>query len=163
MEAQLKRLPHSSRASADLDELFSRLNEKYFDGCLEVPRLVWNSRLRTSAGRFIPGSRKFWIEYPPVIELASYLLEEPNFEELILDTLGHEMIHYWLWVRRRPYGHTDEFWVKMKAMGVSRYNSVPRLRPYRYIYICQGCSKEFPARRVLGVLACALCCRKYFS
>ena len=145
----------------DLLALFEQINTSHFDGLLDPPALRWNGRLRSSAGRFIPGSRKFFREHPPVIELASYLLEEPNFLELILDTLGHEMIHYWLWVRRRPYGHTDEFWVKMELMGVSRYNTVPRLRPYRYVYRCDGCSKDFPAKKKLGLLACAVCCRKF--
>lgn len=71
------------------------------------------------------------------------------------------MIHYWLWVRRRPYGHTPEFWDKMRQMGVSRYNTVPRARPYRYVYRCTGCEGEFFARKRLGILACAHCCKQH--
>lgn len=145
----------------DLQLEFERINEAHFDGCLETPALRWNSRLRTSAGRFIPGSRKWLRDLPPVIEIASYLLEESEAERLVRDTLAHEMIHYWLWVRRRPYGHTPEFYAKMKAMGCSRYNPVPRLKPYKYTYQCPACSREFPARRRLGTLACASCCRQH--
>ena len=145
----------------DLELIFWQINEKHFDGFLDPPTLQWNGRLRSSAGRFFPGSRKWLIEFPPKIEVASYLLEEAQAEALIFDTLGHEMIHYWLWVRRRPYGHTPEFWVKMKEMGVSRYNSVPKLRPFKYLYRCQKCLKDFPSRRKLGPLACADCCKLY--
>jgi predicted SprT family Zn-dependent metalloprotease len=145
----------------DLHQAFLRINETHFDGFLDPPALCWNSRLRSSAGRFIPGSRKFWNDLPPVIEIASYLMDEANSEALILDTLAHEMIHYWLWVRRRPYGHTPEFWDKMTAMGVSRYNPVPKLRPYRYVYCCPSCGGQFPARRKLGTLACARCCKAH--
>ena len=123
--------------------------------------LSWNSRLRSSAGRFIPGRRKFFKQEPPTIELASYLLEEQQARDLIYDTLAHEMIHYWLWVRRKPYGHSAEFYTKMREMGVSRYNTVPRTRPFRYVYQCGGCRKEFPTKRRLGVLACSDCCKKH--
>ena len=145
----------------DLELIFLQINEKHFDGFLDPPALQWNSRLRSSAGRFFPGSRRGFIEFPAKIEIASYLIHEAQAQALIVDTLGHEMIHYWLWVRRRPYGHTPEFWTKMREMGVSRYNSVPRVRPFKYLYRCQECLKDFPARRKLGPLACAECCKLY--
>lgn len=145
----------------DLESVFQDLNAQHFDGFLDPPILRWNTRLRSSAGRFMPGSRKYFQQFRPAIEIARYLLSEPTASELVRDTLGHEMIHYWLWVRRRPYGHTPEFYAKMNELGVSRYNSVPRPRPYKYVYRCPGCLKEFNARRRLGVLACALCCKAF--
>ncbi len=145
----------------NLDVLFQQINLKHFEGLLDPPLLEWNSRLRTCAGRFIPGSRKFWESYPPKIEVASYLKEETNSHALIVDTLAHEMIHLWLWIRKRPYGHTQEFLTKMKGMGVSRYNPVPRARPYKYIYQCRACYKDFPARKRLRALACAACCKQH--
>ena len=144
-----------------LAEIFNKINAESFDAFLDPPQLLWNSRLRASAGRFIPGSRKFLRARPPTIEIASYLLEEVQALDLIRDTVAHEMIHYWLWVRRRPYGHTPEFYARMRLMGVSRYNTVPRNRRYKYIYRCLACAKEFPARKRLGVLACADCCRQH--
>lgn len=140
-----------------LERLFDEINQQHFDGFLEMPRLMWNSRLRSSAGRFFANMRGFG----PAIEIASYLQEEQMSEALIRDTLAHEMIHYWLWVRRKPYGHTPDFWVKMEAMGVSRWNPVPRSRPYKYLYRCPACTGSFPARRRLGPLACAKCCQKH--
>src|SRR4051812_44035569 len=108
--------PEEPVQAMELLSLFEQINQTYFDAFLEPPVLRWNSRLRSSAGRFVPGSRKFFREAPPVIEIASYLLEEQDAPSLVSDTLGHEMIHYWLWVRRRPYGHTPEFWDKMHLM-----------------------------------------------
>ena len=140
---------------------FEKLNREHFSSALSVPLLRWNSRLRTSAGRFMPGGRRFFSAAPPVIEVASYLKEEPEAEKLIADTIGHEMIHYWLWTRRRPYGHTEEFCRKMNEMGVSRYNPVPKRRGYKYVYRCGGCDKEYPARKRLGALACAECCKHH--
>lgn len=143
-----------------LETFFQEANEKHFDGFLDPPVLAWNSRLRSSAGRFIPGSRRFFRQAPPKIEIASYLVDEVGAEAFIRDTLAHEMIHLWLWVRRRPYGHTEEFLTKMRAMGTTRYNPVPKLRGPKYIYRCPNCGKEFPARRKLGVLACLACCKR---
>lgn len=143
-----------------LPQIFQELNERHFDGFLDAPTLVWNSRLRASAGRFVPGSRKFFRVAPPTIEVASYLKDEIEAEKHIRDTLAHEMIHYWLWVRRRPYGHTEEFYAKMKLIGTSRYNPVPKRRPPKYLYRCPGCEKTFPARRKLGPLACLQCCKE---
>jgi predicted SprT family Zn-dependent metalloprotease len=145
----------------DLSTIFNEINQTHFDGFLDAPVLRWNSRLRTSAGRFVPGSRKFLKLVPPAIEIASYLRQETGAVALIRDTVAHEMIHYWLWVRRKPYGHTGEFLRKMRQMGVSRYNPVPKLRPYKYVYSCGSCRREFPARKRLGVLACARCCKEH--
>jgi predicted SprT family Zn-dependent metalloprotease len=145
----------------DLNTLFEKVNEEHFDAFLDAPVLKWNARLRSSAGRFIPGSRRFFRSAPPVIEVATYLCDEKESEALIRDTLAHEMIHYWLWIRKKPYGHTAEFWMKMTQMGVSRYNPVPRTRPYRYVYRCPGCESQFPARKKLGVLACGKCCKTH--
>jgi predicted SprT family Zn-dependent metalloprotease len=145
----------------DLTPVFERINRESFDGFLDAPQLVWNSRLRSSAGRFIPGRRTVYFKYPAVIEVASYLREEIQAVDLISDTMAHEMIHYWLWVRRKPYGHTTEFLSKMRAMGVSRYNPVPRKRPYKYLYRCPHCGKDFPAKRKLVALACGDCCKKH--
>ena len=143
-----------------LEALFREINDEHFDGFLDAPVFAWNSRLRSGAGRFIPGSRKFFREAPPKIEVASYLLAEEGAEALIKDTVAHEMIHLWLWVRKKPYGHTVEFLTKMRVMGATRYNPVPKLRGPKYIYRCPNCARNFPARRKLGVLACLDCCKK---
>ena len=144
-----------------LEQVFEKVNRRHFDGFLDPPVLRWNSRLRSSAGRFIPGSRMFFASRPSFIEVASYLQQEESAAALIEDTMAHEMIHYWLWVRRRPYGHGSEFHTKMKLMGVSRYNPVPKTKGPKYVYQCPVCETEFPTRRKLGVLACARCCREH--
>ncbi|HUP57987.1 MAG TPA: SprT-like domain-containing protein [Bdellovibrionota bacterium] len=151
-----------SPAEIDLPAIFQRINLQHFDGFLELPELRWNSRLRSSAGRFITGGRsRFGYSRPAVIEIAFYLLGEKDADSHIADTMAHEMIHYWLWVRRRPWGHTAEFLAKMRIMGVKRYNTIPKQRPHKYAYRCPGCEKEFLARKRLGVLACQRCCREH--
>jgi predicted SprT family Zn-dependent metalloprotease len=154
-------MPSANRILPDLNQLFREINQNHFEGFLDPISLQWNSRLRSCAGRFFPGSRKYFRTHPPRIEVALYLTEEENSLALIADTIAHEMIHYWLWARRKPYGHTAEFLSKMREMGVSRYNPVPRIRPYKYLYQCLSCKKDFPSRKRLGTLACAECCKKH--
>jgi len=139
----------------DLVRVFTDWNLRSFRGQLPVPELRWNSRLQTTAGRFTPNRKK------PVIEVASYLLEEDDPEKLVRDTIGHEMIHYWLWVCRKPYGHTAEFHEKMEEIGVSRYNPVPRHRPFKHCYVCDQCDNRIWVRRRLKAAACADCCNRY--
>lgn len=146
----------------NLETLFLDINAKHFQSYLELPQLVWNSRLRAAAGRFVPCRRLlFYRGEKPTIEIAKYLLDEKNASDLVVDTMAHEMIHFWLWSRRRPYGHNAEFLEKMRIMGVSRYNPVPRIRPYKFIYECPFCGKEFPARKKLGKMACKKCCETH--
>ena len=138
----------------DLIRLFTEWNLKSFDGVLPMPELRWNSRLSTSAGRFIPSRGR------SIIEIAEYLLLEDHAEELIRDTLGHEMIHYWLWELGKPYGHTAEFHAKMQEIGVSRYNSVPKHRPFKHCYVCSSCDQKIWVRKKLQGAACAACCNR---
>ena len=145
----------------DLNLLFEELNQRHFEGLLSPLPLSWNPRLKTSAGRFFSGSRRLWSVRPPRIEIARYLVEVKDGLLHIRNALAHEMIHYWLWDRKRPYGHTNEFKSKMNEIGLPRYNLVPMRRPYRYVYVCQSCNKEFFVRKKLGILACAECCKKF--
>jgi predicted SprT family Zn-dependent metalloprotease len=139
----------------DLSRIFAEWNEQSFEGELPLPEIRWNGRLRTSAGRFIPGSDQC------VIEVASYLKDEIQAEKLIRDTLGHEMIHYWLFIRNQPYGHTPEFHQKMEEIGVSRYNPVPKHRPFKHCYECRSCAQRIFVRKRLRLAACAACCNEY--
>jgi predicted SprT family Zn-dependent metalloprotease len=139
----------------DLIEIFSEWNGNAFGDELPMPEIRWNSRLKTSAGRFIPDPGNC------VIEIAAYLREEREAETLIRDTLGHEMIHYWLFIRNLPYGHTPLFLEKMQEIGVSRYNPVPKHRPFKHCYECGTCGQKIFVRKKLKLAACAACCNQH--
>ncbi len=138
----------------DLYTLFFKINRLHFDSFLEAPFLRFNPRLRTQLGRFLPGRS-------PQIEIASTLLTEEHSAALIYDTLLHEIIHYWLWIHQRPYGHTPEFYQKMKETGAKRYHSLLRTQSQRYQYQCPMCYRSFFAPTPIKDLACATCCHKY--
>ena len=144
----------------DLNLIFEEWNHSHFGGELPPPVLRWNSRLRSSAGRFIPGRRLLsggWRE--SVIEIATYLRDEAEALHHIRDTMGHEMIHYHLYLVGLPYGHGPEFRVMMRRLGVSRYNKNPKRQPEKYLYSCGTCGEEFRARRKWRKpRACKRCC-----
>ncbi len=146
-----------------LEKIFAEWNASHFQGMLHPPELRWNARLSSSAGRFYPKRASRWSLWPktPVIEIATYLLKEDDSEKWIRDTLGHEMIHQWLWQLGRPYGHTAEFRKKMKELGVSRYNLVPRRRAVKYQYHCPSCGLAYPSRKRIVMKACGRCCRAH--
>jgi predicted SprT family Zn-dependent metalloprotease len=143
-----------------LAEIFHDLNREYFAGELPLPELEWNSRLSSTAGRFCPGSRRPIFPRAPKIEVATYLREISDGPLHIRDTVLHEMIHYLLWHRKQPYGHTAEFHRIMKRVGAKRYNPVPKERPVKYWYECPGCQRKIPARRRMDKYACLVCCEK---
>lgn len=144
-----------------LEAIFLELNDQHFSARLPVPTLRWNSRLASTAGRFSPGSRRIFATRLPEIEVATYLRDLPDGQVHIRDTMLHEMIHYYLWFENRPYGHTAEFHEIMRRVGAKRYNTVPKLRPVKHVYECAHCRVQVPARRKIGVSACAQCCEKF--
>lgn len=144
-----------------LEQLFQELNLRHFQGELPLLKLTWNPRLRSTAGRFGPGSRNPLRPRAPLIEIAAYLEKIPEGEYHVKDTLLHEMIHYYLWFKKKPYGHTSEFHAIMKRVGARRYNPVPKLSPIKHWYECPKCLIRVPARRKLGPSACAVCCKKF--
>ena len=144
-----------------LESIFDELNEQHFEGKLPRLQLRWNKKLRTTAGRFAPGSRNLLRRKEPYIEVATYLESLPEGAFHVRDTILHEMIHYWLWWNKKPYGHTKEFHQIMKKVGARRYNPVPKESPIKYWYECLHCKVRVPARRKLGRVACSACCKKH--
>lgn len=142
-----------------LEAIFQEYNSAHFGGILPPPKLRWNTRLSSTAGRFCPGRRLLFT--PAEIEVATYLRDLPDGEIHIRDTVLHEMIHYYLWHQKKPYGHTAEFHSIMKRVGAKRYNPVPKQRAYKYSYECSHCKMKLPTRRKLNLSACASCCDKF--
>lgn len=150
-----------SKLKEVLEQIFHELNQLHFGGSLPLPKLLWNQRLRSSAGRFSPGSTHLLKPRAPTIEVASYLKELPDGTFHTKDTMLHEMVHYYLWHKKRPYGHTPEFNQILRRVGARRYNPVPKLGPVKYWYKCPNCAEKIPAKRKLSLSACAPCCKKY--
>src|SRR5947207_1228893 len=109
-----------------LKALFSTLNIEYFNGELPPIELKFSGKLKTTGGQYFKKpTRKIQIS-------SRYLSMNDTWDE-IRDTLGHEMVHFWLDVQGKPCGHTKEFRAKLKACGFNRYS---RLTPpnTKYVY-----------------------------
>lgn len=92
-------------------EIYDKLNKDYFNSELPYIRILWSDSFGHGKyfhmfGDFIafPGKR-------PFIRLSMRLCDEPK---KIAEVLYHEMVHYWLYVNKKPWGHTKEFKKKLK-------------------------------------------------
>lgn len=89
----------------DLEEIFAELNQGYFDGRLEAPRLGWSSkRSRTILGHYDSAHSTITI---------SRLLDSPKVPRCVVEYLVyHEMLHIRYPVERvghRRIVHSDAF------------------------------------------------------
>ncbi len=89
----------------DLDEIFKIINQKYFKGILDRPRLTWSPRRsRRRLGYYHPESDAITI---------SRSLDDMSVEPLLIEyILFHEMLHKAMGIREsngRRYAHTREF------------------------------------------------------
>jgi len=94
----------------DLEAIFESLNQKYFKGMLERPRLTWSARRsRRRLGYFHPESDAITI---------SRSLDDKGTQSLLIEyILYHEMLHKALGIREsngRRYAHTREFKIAEK-------------------------------------------------
>ncbi len=124
-------------------------------------RVLWNSRLRSCAGRADLNAK--------VISLNPRLRDHGAGE--IDRTLRHELAHLLAQSRagrRRILPHGTEWRVACEDLGIGdekRCHNLPfPVRAYRrrYLYRCPSCSLDFPrARRVRSAVACLACCRAH--
>lgn len=122
----------------DLYNLTIKISQESFE-CLPgintnfKHRITFNSRLRTTAGRYLV--RKGDIEINP------HYYERYGLVELI-DTIKHELVHYYLHQMGLPYQHKDkEFKALSSLVGCSRY--AQPMREYKYVYTCTVCSQLY--------------------
>ncbi|MBA2176808.1 SprT family protein [Halobacillus locisalis] len=124
----------------DLQNWTNRISNMYFEKPF-IHRVVFNPRLRTTGGRYIPSKR--------VIELnPKYLHElgEDEFEGII----KHELCHYHLHIEGKGYGHKDpEFKELMERTGSPRFCQPLPSQKQRasHRYVCVTCEQEYVRKR----------------
>jgi predicted SprT family Zn-dependent metalloprotease len=135
-------------------QLFWELNYMHFGGILPPIEVRFSGRLKTTGGQYFRRPKK-------LIQISNRYLEMPSAWKEIRDTLGHEMVHYWLDYLVKPCGHTPEFRRKLKECGFHRYS---RLTPTKahYLYLCPGCETQY-YRRKKGVWSCGPCSGRRFN
>ncbi|MFZ3580196.1 SprT family protein [Virgibacillus sp. DJP39] len=105
----------------------------------------FNSRLRTTGGRYIPTKR--------LLELnPKYVLEMD--EDEFIGIIKHELCHYHLHIEGKGYKHGDrDFKSLLKATGSPRHcNPLPSSkRERKHHYSCRSCAHVYNRQRRVNV------------
>jgi SprT-like protein len=106
-------------------------------------RAVFNSRLRTTGGRYFTKSHH--------IEISPHQLSVHGLEETE-SIIKHELCHYHLHLEGRGFRHRDTDFKKLLAkVGGSRHcralPGVSRTLPVRYLLVCRDCGMTYPRKR----------------
>jgi SprT-like protein len=128
----------------ELFNLVNNLSKQFFNKPFNHD-VVFNNRLRTTGGRYIPARK--------VIELNPKYYFEMNNDEFI-GIIKHELCHYHLHIEGKGYQHRDQaFRDLLKETGSPRHCSpLPSQRKeFKYKYICKACHMEYKRMRRVDV------------
>ncbi|RKQ30945.1 SprT family protein [Oceanobacillus halophilus] len=128
----------------DLYNLVNRLSIQFFNKSFRH-KVVFNHRLRTTGGRYIPSKK--------VIELNPKYVQEMDGDEFI-GIIKHELCHYHLHIVGKGYKHGDAaFKQLLKETGSPRHcNPLPSQRSqFNYLYLCKKCHFEYKRKRRVDV------------
>ena len=108
-------------------QLTKELALKYFERPFQA-EMVFNGRLRTTGGRYIPSKR--------LIEINKKYLDELGIEELE-GIIKHELCHHFLHIDQKPFHHrSKEFRALLRQTGSPRHcrmlPSTENERKYKY-------------------------------
>lgn len=101
----------------DIHVLFQTFNNKFFQGCLACVELEWSKRMYQCAGICYSRGNRHYMSC--TIRLSEPLLKLRSRKELI-ETLLHEMIHAWNFIRgirEENGGHGKNFLSKMNEIN----------------------------------------------
>jgi len=116
---------------------------------LTVP-LELNGRLKTTKGRFVWYTRS---RKPKVVEMNKFFVQN-NTDEVVLDVLKHELVHYALFMKGIP--HQDgapTFERELRRLGVVSQSTIDKYdimhKVTKNVYRCNDCKKEHSLSRKL--------------
>jgi SprT-like protein len=132
----------------ELQELVEKVSITSF-GKLFRHKAVFNSRLRTSGGRYLLHNHN--------IEINKKYLEQIGENELI-GIIMHELCHYHLHLEGKGYQHRDpEFRWLLRKVGAPRFCSqLPDARKKNssrkiLLYACTKCQLQYKRRRAIDL------------
>ena len=132
----------------ELQKLTEELSLRLF-GIPFKHKAVFNSRLRTTGGRYLLNTHN--------IEINRKYLEQLGYEEME-GIIKHELCHYHLHLAGRGYRHMDaDFKMLMKKVDAPRFCSqLPEKREKKktgkiITYECVSCGTSYQRKRLLNV------------
>jgi SprT-like protein len=120
-------------------------------------RAVFNTRLRTTGGRYLLGTHN--------IEINKRYLEQLGHKELI-GIIKHELCHYHLHLEGKGHQHRDkDFKQLLKKVGAPRFcNQLPEAKAKRpvkkfLVYQCTNCHLTYQRKRSINTsrFVCGRC------
>ncbi|WJE16182.1 SprT family protein [Halobacillus sp. ACCC02827] len=127
----------------ELQQWTKQLSETYFHKPYP-DKVYFNSRLRTTGGRYIPSRRTIEINPKYVKELDGKELE---------GIIKHELCHYHLHIEGKGYTHRDPaFEALLKETGSPRHCApLPSQRKTSHQYVCTQCGQSYYRQRRMDV------------
>ena len=132
----------------DLEEIARDFLGEEFGLDLAIP-IERNNRLKTSMGRFVSNiNRRTGTVTPFKIDIAGYLFEHGNSEELIIGVLKHECIHYALQELGEPNNDSDQNFISACVrLGAPLTGTQSAVKPESYhIYHCDTCDERHTSK-----------------
>jgi predicted SprT family Zn-dependent metalloprotease len=135
--------------------IFKQVNREHFRSVIRTPTFVINTRKSRTAGT---ADLTDW-----TLEISAPYHDHHGWNAELVDTVKHEVIHFYLFERQRPTGHTTEFKAIAARIGCSVWaKAMPRTRPqWVYTLQCPHCRVLTRSRRWCRTWACGNCCAKY--
>lgn len=136
----------------ELYELVDRVSKEFFKKPF-THQVVFNNRLRTTGGRYIPSLNR--IELNP-----KYLIEMG--EDEFIGIIKHELCHYHLHIEGKGYKHGDQEFKDLLNMTNSprHCKMLPsQQKEKKYIYICTRCQQKYKRLRRVNLkrYSCGKC------
>ncbi|MDR0299503.1 MAG: SprT family protein [Streptococcaceae bacterium] len=121
--------------NSELTDFVNKISLESFNRTFKH-KAFWNSRLRTTGGRFFP--KDGHLDFNPKFA------EHPDFVKIIL----HELCHYHLYYAHAGYKHENrDFKILLQQVGGSRHAPALTPRKINYLYSCENCGQEYPRQR----------------
>ncbi|QQZ09150.1 SprT family protein [Heyndrickxia vini] len=139
----------------ELQELVERISLRFFGKPFKHVAL-FNSRLRTTGGRYLLKNHNIEINYKYYDEFG---------EKELIGIIKHELCHYHLHIEGKGYQHRDnDFKNLLNEVHAPRFCS-PLQNIHRkkskviYNYVCKGCKTNYTRRRKVDVkrFVCGKC------
>lgn len=121
---------------------------------LSIP-LQLNGRMQRTCGWFRHTRYRDGRDIPNCIELNKFFVEN-NEPTTVLDVLRHELVHYALFMQKKPYRDGDYvFESELKRLGIVSQKSIDKYiivsKPKNVqVYQCAECGTQFKRQRALA-------------
>jgi len=124
----------------ELFQLVNKISIEYF-GKAFIDEVIFNSRLRTTGGRYLPSKR--------LIELNPKYYVEADEDEFV-GIIKHELCHYHLHIDGKGYKHGDpEFKALLRLTGSPRHCKPlsSNMDKQKHQYKCINCNYVYKRQR----------------